>query len=66
MSKTTVLKLEGKAWSTFLEVELASQTKILYDRWINIFMDHCKVMEPDKLLELGTMTWLISTSLLST
>lgn len=55
MSKTTVLKLEGKAWSTFLEVELAPQTKILYSRWIKIFMDHSKVMEPDKLLELSTV-----------
>ncbi len=48
-------KLQGKAWSTFLDVELASQTKVLYSRWAQIFMKHCKVCEPDKLLELGSV-----------
>lgn len=47
-------KLEGKAWNTFLDVKLAIQTKSLYSRWIQIFMKHCKVIDPDKLLELGT------------
>ncbi|MGH9991619.1 MAG: hypothetical protein ACREAZ_03125 [Nitrososphaera sp.] len=52
---STTLKLEGKAWSTFLDVELAPQTKNLYSRWIQIFMQYCKVNEPNKLLELGTI-----------
>lgn len=51
----TSLKLEGKAWNTFLDVELAPQTKVLYRRWIQFFMKHCEVCEPDKLLELGTV-----------
>jgi hypothetical protein len=54
MSNAT-LKLEGKAWSTFLDVELAPQTKQLYSRWIQNFMEYCKTMEPDKLLKLGTV-----------
>lgn len=54
MSETR-LKLEGKAWSTSLDVELAPQTKNLYSRWIQNFMKHCEVKEPDKLLELGTV-----------
>jgi hypothetical protein len=49
------LKLEGKAWDNFLDVELAPQTKILYSRWVQIFMEYCRVQEPDKLLELGTI-----------
>jgi integrase len=53
MSNTT-LKLEGKAWSTFLDVELAPQTKQLYGRWVQNFMEYCKVKNPDKLLELGS------------
>jgi hypothetical protein len=54
MSDTT-LKLEGKSWSTFLDVELAAQTKALYSRWVQVFMEYCKVTEPDKLLKLGTL-----------
>ena len=54
MSSTT-LKLEGKAWSAFQDVELAPQTKALYSRWIQIFMEYCKVTDPDKLLKLGTV-----------
>ncbi|HXV47100.1 MAG TPA: hypothetical protein VD736_10560 [Nitrososphaera sp.] len=49
----TSLKLEGKAWSNFLDIELAPQTKALYSRNIQIFMQYCDVDEPDKLLELG-------------
>lgn len=50
-----VLKLEGKAWSNFLDVELAPLTKKLYSRWIQHFMEHCDVDHPDKLLELGSV-----------
>jgi len=49
------LKLEGKAWSTFLEVELAPATKWLYGRCVHDFMKYCKVENPDKLLDLGTV-----------
>jgi len=48
------LKLEGKAWSSFQDVELAPQTKKLYSWWIENFMGFCKVKNPDKLLEFGT------------
>lgn len=50
----SALKLEGKAWSAFQDVELAPQTKKLYAWWIENFMGFCKVKNPDKLLELGT------------
>ncbi|MGH9991681.1 MAG: hypothetical protein ACREAZ_03445, partial [Nitrososphaera sp.] len=52
---STKLKLEGKAWSTFLDVELAPKTKSIYSRNVQSFMEHCKVDEPDKLLQLGTV-----------
>src|SRR5262245_35007793 len=49
------LKLEGKAWQTFLDVEVAPQTKKLYKWWIRTFMNHCKATEPNKLLRLGSV-----------
>lgn len=51
----TTLTLEGKAWSTFLDVELAPQTKNIYSRYVQSFMQHCKVNDPDKLLDIGTV-----------
>jgi len=51
----TALKLEGKVWSTFLDVELAPQTKTLYGRVIQKFMSYCKAENPDKLLTMGTV-----------
>jgi hypothetical protein len=54
MSSTT-LKLEGKAWQNFLDVEIAPQSKALYKWWIRTFMNHCKVKDPDRLLKLGTV-----------
>jgi hypothetical protein len=51
----TTVNLEGKAWSTFLDVELAPQTKDLYGRWIQNFMGYCIADNPDKLLEIGTV-----------
>ena len=48
-------KLEGKAWSTFLEVELAPATKLLYGRCVQDFMKYCVVKNPDRLLYLGTV-----------
>jgi hypothetical protein len=52
---SATLKLEGKAWKTFLDVELATQTKHLYGWWVQNFMLHCKAQTPDELLELGTV-----------
>jgi len=49
------LKLEGKAWSNFQDTELAPLTKKFYSRWLGLFMEHCEVDMPDKLLELGTV-----------
>jgi hypothetical protein len=49
------LKLQGRAWSNFIDVELAPQTKSLYSRWVQIFMQYSKIDEPDKLLQLGTV-----------
>jgi hypothetical protein len=48
----TFLKLEGKAWSTLLDAELAPQTKQLYSRWIQIFIEYYKIKNPDRLLKL--------------
>ena len=49
------LKLDGKAWSTFLDVELAPKTKSLYARFVQEFMEECEVEDPDKLLNLGSV-----------
>src|SRR4051812_12589167 len=51
---STYLKFEGKAWSNFVDVELAPQTKALYSRWIQIFAQYCDIEDPDKLLVVGT------------
>src|SRR2546422_4141327 len=50
---STKLKLEGKSWSAFLDVELAPKTKKIYSRYIQYFMEHCKVKDPDMLLDIG-------------
>lgn len=52
---STKLKLEGKARSTFLDVELAPKTKALYTRFVKEFMEECNVKEPEKLLRIGTV-----------
>src|SRR6185503_12460376 len=52
---SAILKLEGKAWKTFLDVELAPQTKRLYGWWVQNFMLHSKAKTPDELLQLGTI-----------
>jgi hypothetical protein len=52
---STSLRLEGKAWGNFLDVELAPQSKGLYARWVQIFMQYCELSDPDKLLQLGTV-----------
>lgn len=52
---STTLRLKGKAWTNFQDTETAPQTKEVYTRWVCIFMTYCKVKDPDKLLELGTV-----------
>lgn len=52
---STALKFKGKAWANFQDTETAPQTKQIYTKWVRAFMAYCKVQEPDKLLELGTI-----------
>lgn len=52
---SNVLKLQGRAWKAFLDVEHSEVTKKIYGFWIQIFMKYCNVGEPDKLLKLGTV-----------
>jgi hypothetical protein len=49
------LQGRSKAWSNFQDTETSSQTKEVYTRWVRAFMEYCKVREPDKILQIGTV-----------